>query len=69
MNVLLVFALGLVCGVWKNGIFTMMKIQNDLKNPALVEKSLTPATFAMKHDIKSIDDDDVAKPENKTENK
>ena len=69
MNVLLVFALGLVCGVWKNGIFTMKKIQNELKNPALVEKSLTPNTFAVKHGIKLTDEDDTPKPENKTENK
>ena len=47
----------------------MKKIQNDLKNPALVEKSLTPETFAMKHGIKINDDDDAPKPENKTENK
>lgn len=69
MNVLLVFALGLVCGVWKNGIFTMKKIQNELKNPALVEKSLTPNTFAVRHGINSNDADDAPKPANKAENK
>ena len=68
MNVLLVFALGLICGLWKNGIFTLKKIQNKLKNPTLVEKCLTPNTFAVKHGI-NLNDDDTPTPENKTENK
>ena len=72
MKVLLVFVLGLACGLWKTGIFTLKKIQNELKNPTLVEKNLTPETFAKKYNINQTDAEDSEnepKTENNDENK
>lgn len=67
MNVIIILGLGALFGAWKTGMFKQIEIKNEIKNPVLVSKELTPELFAKKHGI-STDESDNTK-DSSTNNK